>query len=96
MKHFLIEITYRVPADQLGPALTEHRAYLKTGFDQGLLLMSGPQVPRTGGWVIARADSRSTIEAFFASDPYHLRGVADHRIIEFEPVLSQPFLSVWL
>ena len=44
-KCFLIEITYRVPADQLGDIVEEHRAFLRSGYEQGILLLSGPQQP---------------------------------------------------
>jgi uncharacterized protein YciI len=57
MKHFLIEITYLVSAEQLGDVVAEHRAFLQTGYDRGWLLFSGPLVPRTGGVVVGRADA---------------------------------------
>ena len=35
-----------------------HRAFLKRGYEQGLLLCSGPMNPLTGGMVVARAGLR--------------------------------------
>jgi uncharacterized protein YciI len=96
MKHFLIEITYLVPFEQLRDILPEHRAHLKTGYERNLLLLSGPQQPKVGGVVIARAEDRAEIEAFFAADPYQLRGVARYRMVEFDPVLRQEFLESWM
>jgi uncharacterized protein YciI len=96
MRHFIIEITYLVPFEQLGATVAEHRAFLQTGYDLGLLLFSGPQNPKTGGIVVARAKSSEEIQAFFAKDPYALSGKGKHRFVEFEPVKNQPFLAEWI
>ncbi|GAP16487.1 YciI family protein [Levilinea saccharolytica] len=96
MKHFLIEITYTVPAEGLGEVVAAHRAFLREGYDRGLLLLSGPQVPRVGGIAVGRAESREEIEAFFNQDPYLQAGVATHRIVEFDPVLRQDWLETWV
>ena len=96
MKHFIVEITYHIPAEQLGDRLTEHRAYLKSGYERGLLLCSGPMNPRTGGILVARAEHRSTLDDFIHGDPYHRDAVATHRVIEFDPVLRQAFLENWV
>ncbi len=95
-KYYVIEILYRIPVEQLGETVGEHRAFLQSGYDRGWLLMSGPQSPRTGGIVIGRAPSRDGIEAFFQDDPYQKKGFADYRFIEFEPVKRQEFLADWM
>lgn len=62
MKHFVIEIIYNsVPPDDV---LKDHREYLKIGYKKMLLLMSGPQIPRVGGMVIARAKTIEDIQDF--------------------------------
>jgi SagB-type dehydrogenase family enzyme len=96
MKHFIVEIAYRVPADQLGEVVAQHRAFLQTGYDSGMLLFSGPQEPRTGGMAVARAESLEEVQAFFAQDPYHLSGLADHHFTEFNPIKLQPFIKNWV
>ncbi|GAP21173.1 YciI family protein [Leptolinea tardivitalis] len=96
MKHFIVEINYLVPVDQLSDVLPNHRAFLQTGYDRGLLLLSGPREPRIGGMVVARANSLEEIQEFFNNDPYHLQKVATHTFIEFNPVLHQPWLDNWV
>ncbi|MHC1785194.1 MAG: YciI family protein [Anaerolineaceae bacterium] len=96
MKHFMIEVTYRITIEEIGDRLDLHRAYLQTGYDRGLLLMSGPKNPRIGGLVIARAESLEEITAFFAQDPYVLLGLADYRFVEFNPVKYADILSDWI
>ncbi|HQF60872.1 MAG TPA: YciI family protein [Anaerolineaceae bacterium] len=96
VKHFMVEITYTVPAEALSEILPKHRAFLQTGYDQGVLLMSGPQEPRTGGIVIARAESMSALKDFFKNDPYQINQVATYRFVEFVPVKHQPWLGQWV
>jgi hypothetical protein len=38
----------------------------------------------------------SEIENFFAQDPYKLNGVAEYRVIEFNPLMHQSWLSEWV
>jgi uncharacterized protein YciI len=97
MCHFLIEITYGLPIEDIGEGqINEHRQFLQTGYDRGLLLMSGPQVPPQGGIVIARAESLAVVEAFFQDDPYFKRSLASYRFIEFRPVKHAAFLKDWV
>lgn len=96
MKHFVIEITNKIPFEEMHDAIIEHRAYLKTCYDKGFLLMSGPQSPRIGGIIIARAESIDDIQDFINHDPYHILNVADHRCTEFVPVLHNAIVEGWL
>lgn len=96
MKHFVIQTTFNVPFEQLGDALTEHRAFLQHGYDRGWILCSGPQNPRVGGIIVVRGPSLADLQAFFAEDPYQKKGLAQYRFIEFEPVKRQAFLEEWV
>ncbi len=95
MKHFIVELTYTVPVEQIGDTVTEHRSHLQIGFDRGWLLATGPKVPRTGGIIIARAPSLEELQAFFADDPYQKQNLATYRFVEFDPTRRQPFLDDW-
>jgi uncharacterized protein YciI len=96
MKHFLIIITYTASLEKIDQLLSGHREFLQTGYDKGLLLMSGPRTPRSGGIVIARAKSREEIEEFFRIDPYKTNKLAEYDFIEFNPVKHQEFLNDWI
>jgi uncharacterized protein YciI len=96
MKHFIVEITYTVTFEELRETVVEHRAFLQGGYDQGWLLCSGPQSPKVGGMVVARAPSREALIDFFSNDPYLNKGLATYRWVEFEPVKHQPFLKDWV
>ncbi len=96
MKHFVVEVTYNVPFEQVLPTRAEHRAYLQTGYERGWLLISGAQASHTGGLVITRAPSLEELQAFFQNDPYRLKELASYRFIEFEPAQFQDFMKDWL
>ncbi len=97
MKHFIIDITYKVPAEQVAEVRPAHREYLQErGYSRGLLLFSGPKVPPDGGLEVARAGSREEIDQFIASDPFNIKGVAEYRVIEFDPTLRQGWILDWI
>jgi uncharacterized protein YciI len=96
MKHFIIEITYTDTPEQIAATVSEHRTFLQTGYDKGWLLISGPQNPKVGGIIVARAPSLEELQTFFKDDPYPARKLAVYRFIEFEPVKHQPFLDSWV
>ncbi|MBA3849215.1 MAG: hypothetical protein C0502_04370 [Opitutus sp.] len=95
MLHFVVEITFTAEFARVEPVVPDHRTFLQTGYDRGWLLMSGPQNPRVGGIVIARAPSRAALEAFFRDDPYAQAGVATYRFTEFNPVKRAAFMEAW-
>lgn len=94
-KHFVIESTYLAGLEQIDAQLAAHRAHLETGFQSGMLLASGPQVPRTGGMILARATDKAEVEAFLARDPFALAGISKYRVVEFEPVKQAALFSGW-
>lgn len=96
MKYFMIEITYTAPIEKIDETLKFHRDFLQTGYDQNLLLLSGPQNPRSGGIIIARAKNSDEIKTFFKNDPYQQRGQADYRFVEFSPVKHAKLVDAWV
>lgn len=90
-----MELTYTSSIEQIDAAVVEHRAFLQKGFDAGMLLMSGPQNPRTGGVILGRAESLESIRAFMLQDPFHVKSLATYRFVEFIPVKMAPFMQEW-
>jgi uncharacterized protein YciI len=96
MKHFLVELTYLASLEKINETTPEHRAFLAGGYERGWLLFSGPQVPRTGGLVVARAPSLQDLQELFSHDPYYLKNLASYRFVEFDPVRRQEFMADWI
>lgn len=96
MKHFVVEIIYRAPIERVNEIVGKHREFLQKGYDEGMFLASGPQVPKIGGIIIARANSMEELARYLQNDPYQLENVAHYQYIEFNPVKAQPFMNDWL
>jgi uncharacterized protein YciI len=80
---FVIELTYKVPLADIDAHMTAHVKFLKKYYASGHFLVSGRKIPRDGGIILAVATSREQIEAIIQEDPFHVRGLADFRVIEF-------------
>jgi uncharacterized protein YciI len=80
---FIVELTYKAPLEQIDAHMRPHVAFLNRHYAAGHFLISGRQIPRTGGIIVALAESRDAIEAIMAEDPFCSRGLAEVRIIEF-------------
>jgi uncharacterized protein YciI len=80
---FVIELIYRAELGEIDANMKAHVSFLKVNYAAGRFLVSGRKVPRDGGIILARADSREQIEAIVQQDPFVARGLADYRIIEF-------------
>jgi uncharacterized protein YciI len=87
MKNFLIILRYKVDMAIVEEHTAAHRAYLKTQYDEGRLLMSGPFVPRIAGVLWAQAQEQAEVQRMIDADPFNVHGVADWEIIEFKPVM---------
>ena len=83
---FIVELTYKAPLTEVDKYLQAHREFLDYYYKQGLLLVSGPLKPRTGGIIIALTKDRSYLESILEQDPYHLAEIADFKLLEFTPV----------
>jgi uncharacterized protein YciI len=93
MKYFIIQIHYTASSEKLTEVTPEHRAYLKTKYDEGIMLFSGPRVPRTDGYLFARAEDISTINEMIAYDPFKVKQIAEYEITEIAPVMWAPELN---
>jgi uncharacterized protein YciI len=80
---FVVLLTYIKPLSEVDALMREHVAWLNEQYDAGRFLVSGRQVPRTGGVILTRGDDREEIEALAASDPFVSGGVATCEVIQF-------------
>ena len=96
MKYFIVELSYKVPFEKLSGIVDAHRSFLDSGYKNKMLLCSGPKNSKTGGIIVARAESEKEIRDYFENDPYHTEDVAEHKFIEFTPVKHQDFLKDWI
>jgi uncharacterized protein YciI len=74
---FVIELTYKAPLAKIDATMREHVAFLEKYYAAGNFLVSGRQIPRVGGIIVAVGESRKRIEAIMAEDPFCRDGLAD-------------------
>jgi uncharacterized protein YciI len=89
---FIISLTYTKPMKEIDGLLSAHRKFLNEHYDNGMFLLSGRKVPRSGGIIIADAPNRADVEAVIQLDSFYTAGVAEYEIIEFVPSMAaEPF-----
>lgn len=82
---FVVSLTYKKPIAEVEPHLAAHICYLDECYAKGIFIASGRKVPRTGGVILAKAESRAALEAILQQDPFYLEDVAEFEVIEFIP-----------
>lgn len=81
---FVVILDYIADLTEIDAALSDHAGWLDQHYRSGLFLASGRREPRTGGVILA-AGTRDDVESAVARDPFALRGLARHTVIEFTP-----------
>lgn len=90
---FVILLEYQVSTEVMERHVAAHRAHLAAYYAAGKLVVSGPQVPRTGGVIVARLGSRADVDALMQADPFIREGVATYRVVEFVARATCPELA---
>lgn len=85
MNWFVISLHYVAPLTAIDGAMRAHVAFLETQRTAGHFIAWGRKVPRTGGIILARGESRDEIERIMADDPFVSRQLAEIEVTEFAP-----------
>ena len=93
---FIINLHYIVPLEDLDAHMAAHVKYLKKYYKSDVFLVSGRKVPRTGGVIIAQADSKEILEKIIAQDPFYIHKLAEFTITEFMASQAHPGLKALL
>lgn len=89
-------LRYRKPLEEVLQVTDEHRAYLRTLKDQGLLLASGPFEPRSGGGLLLRVPdegAQAALDAIRDGDPFTRTGCAQYELLPWMPVIGKEGLD---
>lgn len=90
---FIVLLSYTAPLERIDAVTADHRRWLDACYERGLFLASGPQMPRTGGAILAHGLGRQALEALLAEDPFAMAGVAEYRVIEVAVRKADPRLG---
>ena len=76
--------------------MPKHHEFLQQGYEAGVFLFSGPQIPAHGGFLVARAESLAELNEFLAEEPFiKANKMRFSRITEFQAAQHQPLLNDW-
>ena len=87
---FVLVLTYTKPIEEVDALMRKHMGWLNEHQAAGRFIVSGRQVPRTGGVILATGDDRDEIEAIAAADPFVSGGVATVEVIQFNASQTAP------
>ncbi|MEA2172258.1 MAG: hypothetical protein QOF76_5558 [Solirubrobacteraceae bacterium] len=90
---FVVTLTYVAELAEIDAAMGRHMTYLRKQYADGVFLVSGRQIPRVGGIIIAGGVSREDLDARLALDPFVAEGLAEVAVVEFNPSQTAPALK---
>ncbi len=93
---FIVLLNFSTNRERAGELMDAHNAWLKRGFDDGVLLLAGSQLPGPGGMLLARAESRAALETRVGGDPLVAEEVVSAEIIEVAPAMTDERLRFLL
>lgn len=82
---FVVSLTYKVDLADVDQYIEAHVAYLEKYYQLGNFMVSGRKIPRTGGVILARAQSREALDHILAEDPFFIANLADYEVTQFVP-----------
>jgi uncharacterized protein YciI len=85
---FIISLTYKKPLKEIDKLIEPHIAFLDKYYANNTFLLSGPKLPRTGGIIIARCESKSKLEEILTQDPFYHSQVASYEITQMRVTKS--------
>ncbi len=84
---FVVSLTYVRSLEEVEKNIDAHIDYLARQYEGGNFLASGRKVPRTGGVILALAETRAELDRILEEDPFYIAGVATYEVIEFVPTM---------
>lgn len=80
---FIINLNYIVALPELDAHMNSHVKFLQKYYKKNVFIASGRKVPRTGGIILALADSKEQVEEIIQEDPFYIYKLAEFTITEF-------------
>ena len=81
---FIVILSYKVPLEKIDAFKEAHWSFLNNYYDS-LFIVSGPQIPRSGGVIIAKCANKNELQQILAQDPFAVNDLATYEVIEFSP-----------
>ena len=92
---YLLLLHYKKDLRIVDSHVPDHTQFLQKHYALGNFLLSGRRIPRTGGVIIARAESEEAVRAIIKEDPFCIHDVAEYEIIPFIASMTAPELATY-
>ena len=93
---FIVIVRYIVDNSEIDAHLENHIKFLDSNYKNGTFIASGPQVPKTGGVIIAKSNSRLSLEIILNNDPFAVNHLGEYQVYEFTPMFHTPEFKLML
>ena len=93
---FIIDLNYIVPLDELDAHMAGHVKYLRKYYKKNIFVASGRKVPRSGGIILALANTKAEVEKIIKEDPFYKHELAEFTITEFLTSQYHPDIKEFL
>ena len=90
---FIIDLNYIASLDEIDRHMTDHVKFLRKYYKENVFVASGRKVPRTGGIIVAAAESKGEVEKIIREDPFHRHKLAEFNVTEFRASQYHPDLK---
>jgi len=87
---FIVSLNYVKPLEDVELHLEAHVEFLRKHYEKKVFIASGRKVPRTGGVILAQAESKAALDEILSADPFRKNAVAEYEITEFIPSMTLP------
>ncbi|MEV6719129.1 YciI family protein [Lentzea sp. NPDC051208] len=88
MARFAVELVFGPDREKRLAVRPEHREYITSLAEKGVVLASGPYADDTGALIIYEAADEASVKEIIAADPYTPANVAEWRIREWNALLG--------
>ncbi|HEV2621833.1 MAG TPA: cupin domain-containing protein [Frateuria sp.] len=85
---YLIHLDYLRPLADVDRHIERHREFLARHYAAGHFLLSGRKEPRTGGVILATANTADEVSQWISEDPFSQAGVAAYTVIGWQPTMA--------
>jgi uncharacterized protein YciI len=90
---YVVLLEHKAPRADIDAELPDHSEWIAQHYDAGDFIAAGRRDAQNGDVIIARAMSRGRLEAILATDPFALRKLVKHEVIEFRALRTIPELA---
>jgi uncharacterized protein YciI len=90
---YAVVLRYKVPLAEVEKHIEAHRVWLREHYAAGNFLISGPQRPRVGGFILTSTMERAKLDGILAGDAFKKADVAEYEVIEFAGTTTAPQLA---